>query len=78
MPRKSGIWDSARGHRIKMARHDRGLSQTKLAKLLLCTQSHISDIERGKDFSVSLAKRLLQVLRISHKYLDGGESLHIK
>ena len=79
MPKKKIHINKEMGHRITMARTHRKLSQTELAKIIPCSQSFLHEIEKhGMDFSVSLLKRIVEVLDVSYKYLYGEEELHIK
>ena len=71
MNRGAGIFDRDRGRRIKVARKRLRLSQSELADKLGVSQQMISKIERGRDFKISLAIKLITVLQISHQYLAG-------
>lgn len=50
---------------VKTTRKKRGLSQSELASLVGCTQTHISSIEKGKkQVSVALAKKISEALKV--------------
>lgn len=50
------------GENIKLLRLKQGLYQNQLAEKVGCTQAHISRIEHGKKFSISLLVRFTEEL----------------
>lgn len=63
------------GQRIKMKRHDRGLTQEELANRLDVTPQHISAIELDKRLpSLSFLARLAERLDVTTDYLITGKN----
>ena len=63
------------GHRLAMLRHERRLSQTRVAKEVGITQKHLSQIEHGHVLFLSLSSgtvlRLANLLGVTTDYLLG-------
>ena len=58
------------GERIRRARRNKGMSQSKLAELLQISETHMSDIERGKSCgSMLIIRKLATILEVSADWL---------
>lgn len=67
------------GEKIRAAREDRDISQSKMAVLIPMNQSNYSKIERGlQEPSIEQLKRICQILDLDPRFLLGlGEFSYI-